>query len=409
MEEGKLDDLLEDVKPGDYLLVQWGHNDATSSRPNRYVSSGDFRKWLMYYINGAKQRGATPVLVTPVARYSYTTNEDGTLKSFASNFEAYRQVMLKVADEENIPLVDLTQRSIDVCNSFGIEGAKSLFLWVAAGEYTGAYAGGASDSTHLQYYGAYKFAQCVAQGILEYDKTDALDGLKKYVVSKTAESLPEKIQNLTLVSAGATSVTISWDSEDTAELYYIYRTVLEDGQSIDDVDFSNAEKYSVSASRKYTDSSCEAGVTYVYAVGGFNEKGVGELSDKIQVSTKTAGYKFDINYKGSPTMDGWTGVEYDQAYSAESGYGWLTLPGNGRCRSNNGNTDSSDMADDFSLGAGEFAVDLPNGDYEVTVYACDLLPGTSTIKPAYTAEGVSLGLYLYEAGTGKLYQYSTCD
>ena len=57
--------------------------------------------------------------------------------------------MLKVADEENIPLVDLTQRSIDVCNSFGIEGAKSLFLWVAAGEYTGAYAGGASDSTHL--------------------------------------------------------------------------------------------------------------------------------------------------------------------------------------------------------------------------------------------------------------------
>ena len=289
VEEGKLDDLLEDVKPGDYLLVQWGHNDATSSRPNRYVSSGDFRKWLMYYINGAKQRGATPVLVTPVARYSYTTNEDGTLKSFASNFEAYRQVMLKVADEENIPLVDLTQRSIDVCNSFGIEGAKSLFLWVAAGEYTGAYAGGASDSTHLQYYGAYKFAQCVAQGILEYDKTDALDGLKKYVVSKTAESLPEKIQNLTLVSAGATSVTISWDSEDTAELYYIYRTVLEDGQSIDDVDFSNAEKYSVSASRKYTDSSCEAGVTYVYAVGGFNEKGVGELSDKIQVSTKTSG------------------------------------------------------------------------------------------------------------------------
>ena len=89
-------------------------------------------------------------------------------------------------------------------------------------------------------------------------------------------------------------------------------------------------------------------------------------------------------------MDGWTGVEYDQAYSAESGYGWLTLPGNGRCRSNNGNTDSSDMADDFSLGAGEFAVDLPNGDYEVTVYACDLLP-TIFDQNRLTAEGVSLG------------------
>ena len=179
------------MKPGDYLLVQWGHNDATAARPNRYVSSSDFSKWLMYYINGAKQRGATPVLVTPVARYSYTTNADGTLKSFASNFEAYRQVMLKIAKEQNIPYVDLTQRSIDVCNNFGIEGAKSLFLWVAAGEYEGAYAGGASDSTHLQYYGAYKFAQCVAQGILEYDATDALDGLKQYVaVSYTHLTLP---------------------------------------------------------------------------------------------------------------------------------------------------------------------------------------------------------------------------
>ena len=39
IEEGKLDDLLEDIKPGDYLLVQWGHNDATAARPNRYVSS----------------------------------------------------------------------------------------------------------------------------------------------------------------------------------------------------------------------------------------------------------------------------------------------------------------------------------------------------------------------------------
>ncbi|MBN2222479.1 MAG: hypothetical protein JW708_09765, partial [Vallitaleaceae bacterium] len=70
VEEGKLDDLLEDIKQGDYLLVQWGHNDATYSRPNRYVSVEDFAKWLQYYIDGAKQRGATPILVTPVARYS---------------------------------------------------------------------------------------------------------------------------------------------------------------------------------------------------------------------------------------------------------------------------------------------------------------------------------------------------
>ena len=90
-------------------------------------------------------------------------------------------------------------------------------------------------------------------------------------------------------------------------------------------------------------------------------------------------------------MEGWTGVNHNQMYDATVGYGWISAPGNGRYRSGNGNADSSDMADDFCLGKGEFAVDLPNGDYEVTVYACDLLPGTSTIKPSYTAEGNSLG------------------
>ncbi len=384
VEEGKLDDLLEDIKPGDYLFVQWGHNDATYSRPNRYVSSNDFEKWMMYYVNGARQRGATPVLVTPVARYSYTTNADGSLNSFASNFEAYRQVMLKIAKNENVPYVDLTQRSIDVCNDFGIEGAKSLFLHVAAGDYPGgAYAGGATDSTHLQYYGAYKFAQCVADGVLEYEDTDQLDTLKQYVVSKKSDSVPQKITGLKVTSTGATSVSFSWDAEDTAELYYIYRSESDS--------FDSAEKYSVTSSTKYTDNSCAAGKTYYYAVAGFNDKGVGELSDSVETTTKTAGYRFDFNYNNSTTMDGWTGVNQDQMYDATVGYGWITAPGNGRYRSGNGNDDSSAMADDFCLGAGEFAVDLPNGDYEVTIYAADLLPGTSTIKPAYTAEGKSLG------------------
>ena len=110
IDEGKFDDILEDIKPGDYLLVQWGHNDSTYSRPNRYVSADDFAKWIMMYVDGAYQRGATPVLVTPVARYSYNADANGNLISFASNFESYRQIMLSLAKEHNIPYVDLTQR-----------------------------------------------------------------------------------------------------------------------------------------------------------------------------------------------------------------------------------------------------------------------------------------------------------
>ena len=59
---------------------------------------------MQYYVDGVTQRGATPILVTPVARYSYTTNEDGTLKSFVGNFEKYGDVMRKMAKEQNLSL-----------------------------------------------------------------------------------------------------------------------------------------------------------------------------------------------------------------------------------------------------------------------------------------------------------------
>ena len=401
IEEGKLDDLLEDVKPGDYVLVQWGHNDATTSRPNRYVSPEDFGYWMQYYVDGVTQRGATPILVTPVARYSYTTNEDGTLKSFVGNFEKYGDVMRKMAKEQNIPIVDLTARSTALCNEFGIEGAKSLFLMVEAGDYPeGAYAGGANDSTHLQYYGAYKFAQCVAEGIVDYANdgaTDALDALAALVVNKVPTKEPGKVGNLASTTVGASSVGMSWDAEDDSELYYIYRTVLEDGQTIDDVDFSNAEKYSVSSKNKYTDTACQAGVTYVYAVRGFNPKGLGELSNKIQVTTKTAGWKFDINgdknsiaKADGPTESGWIGIGADK-YDKSVGYGWITVPGAGRDRGVQDNDSYSKMGRDFTMGDGEFAVDLPNGDYEVTCYGGDILPGTSSTKSSYSAEGKSIG------------------
>ncbi len=398
IDEGKLDDLLEDIKPGDYLLVQWGHNDATYSRPNRYVSSEDFAKWMMMYVKGAYDRGATPVFVTPVARYSYTTDANGDLVSFASNFEAYRQVMLSLAKEYNIPYVDLTQRSIDVCNSFGIEGSKMLFLKLAAGEVaSGAYAGGVDDSTHLQYYGALKFAGCVAQGIVDYSQglvdnaDDQLSDLASKVVVKTATKAPEQPTELKTTSIGATSISLEWNASEGSELYYIYRHELAEGETEDDVDFTGDTKYSVSGKPSYVDSKCKGGATYVYAVAGFNSFGVGEFSNKLTVGTKTAGYRFDFNYNNSPTMDGWTGVNQNEMYDKSKGYGWISAPGNGRYRGNNGNADSSAMADDFALGAGEFAVDIPNGSYEITVYACDLLSGTSTIKPAYFAEGISIG------------------
>lgn len=387
VEEGKLDDLLEDIRPGDYLFVQWGHNDSTNSRPNRFVSVSEFGKWIQYYIDGALQRGATPVLVTPVARYSYSDKDN----AFVGNFEAYGDVMRSMAAAQNVPLIDLTARSLAVCNAFGKEGAKSLFLMVEAGEYPGAYAGGANDSTHLQWYGAYKFSQCVAQGIQE---NGALSDLASKVVMNVPSNVPQKVTGLKSVTVGASSATLAWDPAEGAELYYIYRQALADGQTADSVDFSNAEKYSVSSKAGYTDSSCASGVTYVYAVRGFNEKGLGDFSDKVTVKTKAAGWKFDFNYKGSPTLEGWTGIGENFMYDEALGYGFTVPPNNGRDRGfqvPDAEGPLGAMGRDFMLGDSTFEVKVPNGDYEVTCYAGDLLKNGSTIKANFSAEGNSIG------------------
>jgi large repetitive protein len=69
--EGRLDEVLRAISPGDYFFVQFGHNDATISVPERYASVPDYKNYLKVYVNGARQRGATPVLVTPMGRRSF--------------------------------------------------------------------------------------------------------------------------------------------------------------------------------------------------------------------------------------------------------------------------------------------------------------------------------------------------
>lgn len=392
VQEGKLDELLDDIKPGDFLLVQFGHNDATASRPNRFVSAADFEYWMQMYVDGALQRGATPVLVTPVTRYSYDNN------GFKEDFKAYGDVIRNMAAEQNLPLIDLSRASIELANQFGIEGAKAFFLHVEPGEYEGAYSNGASDSTHLQYYGALKFAQCVAQELTEIDVTtldagvqSAISSLIERIAFSESGDIPAKVENLELVSFGATSVSLSWNAVEGAELYHIYRQELEGNQSFEEIDFIDASRYAVSITPNFTDKKAEKGKSYVYAVAAFNDKGLGELSDKIHVSTKDSEYQFDINWNNSPTLEGWTGVNNDTVYSKDLGYGFAEEMSNGRHRNSSGNEAANAMAEDFTLSEGEFLVDLPNGTYEVSVYAGDLLAGTSTIKSGFTMEGKSVG------------------
>ena len=176
-EEGKLDQALEVMCPGDFMFVQFAHNDNSNIRPNRYISTEDYPDWLRVYIEAARRRGVQCVLVTAVTMRIF--DEEGRFKIAFNN---YREKMIETAKEENLPLFDLGLRSTEYLNEIGEEASKDIYLWIEEGEYPdGAFAAGVHDRAHLQEYGAKVYANIVAKMIAEYDVDDRLDALKAVV------------------------------------------------------------------------------------------------------------------------------------------------------------------------------------------------------------------------------------
>ena len=184
--EGKWDGLLARTAPGDFCFIQWGHNDATAVRPNRYVAPADFSYWLKKYTHSCRARGVVPVLVTPIARRN-CDNANGT---FVASFGKYADVMKALGKEENVPVIDLCGLSVDYLNKIGPEESKLIYLWAAPDAYPdSAYAGGVSDNTHLQEYGATMYAKLVAGAILDSDNSE-FDVLKPLINTEFKISKP---------------------------------------------------------------------------------------------------------------------------------------------------------------------------------------------------------------------------
>ncbi len=177
MLEGKWSELLFRCQRGDFILIQFGHNDSTKARPNRYTSVEEFREYIKKYAISAMARGVTPVLVTPVSRRSINP-ETG---EFNISFPEHRAAVISAARELDIPYIDLglESRSIcgEICETLGADATKSLYLWTKEGEYSGVYAGGSRDDTHLCRRGALIFAGAVAK-LIEKSPDERLAAIK---------------------------------------------------------------------------------------------------------------------------------------------------------------------------------------------------------------------------------------
>lgn len=169
--EGHWDKLYEQLQAGDYLFIQFGHNDQKDQSPDRFTNPfTTYRYNLERYVQEAREKGAIPVLLSSVVRRNF--NEKGVLIDTHGN---YPLVVRLVAEQMNIPLVDLQTLTELRVTELGTEASKKLFMNFGPGEYPN-FPEGKEDNTHFRSEGAHEVAQMVIdelkkQGILtEYTK-----------------------------------------------------------------------------------------------------------------------------------------------------------------------------------------------------------------------------------------------
>ena len=159
IEEGRWDALLEEVRPGDVVLIQFGHNDQSESKLDRYTPPVAFQANLRRFVADVRHLDATPVLLTPIVRRRF--DEAG---QFYDVHGPYPDLTRAVADETGAPLVDMHRASEATLRAWGAEGSKDLFLILAPGESPN-YPDGLDDNTHVSPLGASVMARLAAEGL----------------------------------------------------------------------------------------------------------------------------------------------------------------------------------------------------------------------------------------------------
>ena len=161
--EGRWKWVLDSLKSGDYVFIQFGHNDEKIQDSTRYTEPfTSYRKNLERFVRETREKGATPILFTSIVRRKF---ENGFLTDTHGN---YPVMVRQVATEMNVPMIDLQLLSAGAVTALGDEASKSIYLWTPP---TDKFPEGRKDDTHLKVEGANLIAKLAAQQLILLDNS----------------------------------------------------------------------------------------------------------------------------------------------------------------------------------------------------------------------------------------------
>ena len=159
IEEDRWQQLIDDTNPGDWVLIQFGHNDAAFDKQERYTAPVDYEANLRRFVVDARNKQAHPVLITPVARRHL--DDEGKLKDVHG---IYPSLVHKVAEDMEVPLIDLFESSSQHILELGNLESIKLFVHIGPGVHP-CCPEGRIDNTHFTRRGALEIAGLVKQEV----------------------------------------------------------------------------------------------------------------------------------------------------------------------------------------------------------------------------------------------------
>jgi lysophospholipase L1-like esterase len=158
IEEGLWKPIVDNLQEGDYVFIQFGHNDEVSTKKS-FTTEEEFKNNLARYITETQSKKAIPVLLTPVARRKFDSTGH-----IVGTHEVYSEIIRSAAKQLNVPLIELDKKSQALLQQLGPETSKLLYNHLQPAEHPN-YPDGKVDDTHFNELGARKMAEIVLQEI----------------------------------------------------------------------------------------------------------------------------------------------------------------------------------------------------------------------------------------------------